>query len=222
MTLSEIIASAQKKTTCTAYISFDKEIDLPGFIAFGGRDKIVFAEYDEICILLDRYRESIQYHHLVLDRRYSAIPMADYSAFRARIEPGAHIRSGAKIGDNSVILMGAVINTGANIGCGTMVDMNAVIGGGAVIGENCHIGACSVVAGTVEPHSDRPVIIEDDVFVGAGAVICEGVTLHKKAIIGAGSVVLHDVPENCTAVGMPAKIIKRNTTYQNDSGLRNL
>ena len=222
MTLAELISSSQKKTPCTAYISFDREIELPGYMSFGGRDKIVFAEYDEICTLLDRYSENIRYHHLVVDRRFSAVPMADYTAFNARIEPGAHIRSGAKIGDNSVILMGAVINTGVSIGKRTMVDMNAVVGGGAVIGENCHIGACSVIAGTVEPYCDRPVVIEDNVFVGGGAVICEGVTVHKNAVVGAGAVVLQDVPENCTAVGVPAKIVKRSTAYNCDDQLRKL
>ncbi len=222
ITLAKIIAANQKKTPCTAYIRFDAEIDLPGFTTFGSRDKIIFGEYNEICTLLDQYSQNILYYHIVTDRRFSAVPMADYSQFHARIEPGAHIREGAQIGDNSVILMGAVINTGASIGKNTMVDMNAVIGGGAIIGENCHIGACSVIAGMVEPTCDRPVKIEDNVFVGAGAVICEGVTVHKGASVGAGAVVLQDVPENCTAVGVPARIVKKNTSFEYDRGLRNL
>ena len=53
--------------------------------------------------------------------------------------------------------------------------MNAVIGGRAIIGKNCHIGAGAVLAGVIEPPSAEPVRVEDDVLVGANAVILEGV-----------------------------------------------
>lgn len=55
---------------------------------------------------------------------------------------------------------------------------------------------------------DAPVI-EEDVYIGARAIILGNITIGKNSKIGAGAVVLTDVPPNCTAVGVPAKIIKQ-------------
>src|SRR5699024_6243880 len=104
----------------------------------------------------------------------SAIPLLDTKDLKARIEPGAIIRDDVEIGDNAVVMMGAVINIGAVIGSGTMIDMGAVLGGRAIVGKNCHIGAGTVLAGVVEPASAVPVVIEDDVVIGANAVVLEG------------------------------------------------
>ncbi len=76
---------------------------------------------------------------------------------------------------NAVIMMGAVVNIGAVIGEGTMVDMNAVVGARGTLGKNVHLGAGAVVAGVLEPPSADPVIVEDNVMIGANAVILEGV-----------------------------------------------
>ena len=84
---------------------------------------------------------------------------------------------------NAVVMMGAVINIGAVIGEGTMVDMNAVVGARGILGKNVHLGACSVVAGVLEPPSATPVIVEDDVLIGANCVILEGVRIGKSAAI---------------------------------------
>ena len=77
------------------------------------------------------------------------------------------IREQVEIGKNAVIMMGALINIGASIGENTMIDMGAILGGRATVGKNCHIGAGSVLAGVIEPASAVPVVIEDDVMIGA-------------------------------------------------------
>ena len=76
-------------------------------------------------------------------------------------------------------MMGAIINIGSVIGEGSMIDMGAVLGGRATVGKNCHIGAGTVLAGVVEPASATPVIIEDDVMIGANAVVLEGVHVAR-------------------------------------------
>ncbi|ETA74021.1 2,3,4,5-tetrahydropyridine-2-carboxylate N-succinyltransferase [Ligilactobacillus equi DPC 6820] len=134
--------------------------------------------------------------------------MIDKKKFNARIEPGAIIRDQVEIGDNAVIMMGAVINIGAEIGEGTMIDMGAILGGRALVGKHCHIGAGTVLAGVVEPPSAQPVTIEDDVLIGANAVVLEGVRIGKGAIVGAGSVVTKDVAPGTVVAGSPAKVIK--------------
>ena len=104
--------------------------------------------------------------------------------------------------------MGAIINIGAVIGSGTMIDMGAVLGGRATVGKNCHVGAGAVLAGVVEPASAKPVILEDNVLVGANAVVIEGVHVGKNAVIAAGCVVIEDVPDNAVVAGVPGRIIK--------------
>lgn len=76
-------------------------------------------------------------------------------------------------------MMGAVINIGAEIGPGSMIDMGAVLGGRAIVGANCHIGAGTVLAGVVEPPSAQPVVIEDDVLIGANAVVLKAFASAK-------------------------------------------
>ncbi len=53
-----------------------------------------------------------------------------------------------------------------------------------------------------------PIVINDDVWIGANSIILKGVTIGKCSIIGCGSIVTHDIPENCIAAGNPCKVIK--------------
>lgn len=142
------------------------------------------------------------------DCRNSAVPLLDKKYINARIEPGACIRDQVEIGDNAVIMMGAIINIGAIIGEGTMIDMGAVLGGRATVGKHCHIGAGAVLAGVIEPASATPVIVEDDVLIGANAVVIEGVHIGRNAVVAAGAVVIEDVPANSVVAGCPARVIK--------------
>ena len=57
----------------------------------------------------------------------------------------------------------------------------------------------------------KDIVVEDDVWIGYGAYIMPGVTIHKGAIIGAHAVVTRDIPEYAVAVGVPAKVIKYRT-----------
>ena len=105
-------------------------------------------------------------------------------------------------------MMNATINIGAVIGEGSMIDMNAVLGGRATVGKNCHVGAGAVLAGVIEPPSAKPVIVEDDVVIGANVVVLEGVTVGKGAVVAAGAVVTEDVPPYTVVAGTPARVIK--------------
>src|SRR5699024_2848364 len=94
------------------------------------------------------------------------------------------------------------------IGEGTMIDMGAVLGGRATVGKNCHIGAGTVLAGVVEPASAQPVIVEDNVLIGANAVVLEGIRVGEGSVVAAGAIVIQDVEPYTVVAGTPAKKIK--------------
>ncbi len=209
-TIIRTIAQAVKTTPVKAYLkgSFSEE-DLSGFEYYRGMDYcLIFADWKELKPWLEKQRDKILHQRIEWDRKNSAIPMKNILECHARIEPGAIIRDMVEIGENAVILMGAIVNIGAVIGAETMLDMNVVVGGRAQIGKKCHIGAVSVIAGVVEPASAVPVIIEDEVMIGANAVILEGVRVGKGAVVAAGAVVIRDVPPYTVVAGVPAREIK--------------
>ena len=204
----EYISKSEKKTPVKLYVKEKEPIDYGSSKVFSAGDKIVFGQWNELKPILEANKDKIEDIVIENDCRNSAIPMLDKKDINARIEPGAIIREQVEIGDSAVIMMGAVINIGAVIGEGTMIDMGAVLGGRATVGKHCHIGAGAVLAGVIEPASATPVIIEDNVLVGANAVVVEGVHVGKIAVVAAGAVVLEDVPDNAVVAGMPARVIK--------------
>lgn len=204
----QFIASAEKKTPVKLYVKETAPVDFGAAKVFGAGDKIVFGDWAELKPILEANADKIADVVVENDRRNSAVPLLDMKEIPARIEPGALIREHVTIGKSAVIMMGAVINIGAVIGEGTMIDMGAVLGGRATVGNNCHVGAGAVLAGVIEPASATPVIVEDDVLIGANAVVIEGVRIGKGAVVAAGAVVIEDVPENAVVAGCPARVIK--------------
>lgn len=204
------IANSKKQTPVKVMLKgrLNRNIrNMKGF--FGNEDfGILCCSLDDWEKIKNKESHLIDDYIIECDRRNSAIPMADLTKYHARIEPGAIIRDFVEIGDGAVIMMGAVLNLGSVVGKGTMIDMNVVLGGRAQVGVNCHIGAGAVLAGVIEPPSADPVVIEDNVLVGANAVITEGVRVGKNAVIAAGSVVLNDVEANAVYAGIPARKIK--------------
>ena len=168
------IATAEKKTPVKITLrekSGEAPISFGSAKVFGVGDKVIFGDWKELGPILEANRSKIDDMVIENDCRNSAIPLLDLKGINARIEPGAVIRDQVTIGDGAVVMMGAIINIGAVIGEGTMIDMGVVMGGRATVGRRCHIGAGTVLAGVVEPASAQPVIIDDDVFIGANAVV---------------------------------------------------
>ncbi|EPD51998.1 2,3,4,5-tetrahydropyridine-2,6-dicarboxylate N-acetyltransferase [Paenisporosarcina sp. FSL H8-0542] len=206
------IQHAKKSTPVKAYVNGENLQNLSfgeNTKIFGeGNSLVLFGEWSEIEAALAMHKEQISDVVVENDRRNSAIPLVDLKGINSRIEPGAFIRDQVDIGNNCIIMMGAVINIGAVIGDGSMIDMGAILGGRATVGKNCHIGAGAVLAGVIEPPSAMPVIVEDDVLVGANAVVLEGVKIGKGAVVAAGAIVTKDVPPYTVVAGTPAKVIK--------------
>jgi tetrahydrodipicolinate N-acetyltransferase len=193
------IATAPKKTPVKIYVNLREPVDFAscGAKVFGeGLSLVVFGNWADLEPVVTANAAAIADIVIENDRRNSGVPLLDIRNIRARIEPGAVIREKVEIGEGAVIMMG------------TMIDMGAVLGGRAIVGNRCHIGAGTVLAGVVEPASATPVVIEDDVMIGANAVVIEGVRVGRGAVVGAGAIVIKDVPAGAVVVGNPARIIK--------------
>ena len=107
-------------------------------------------------------------------------------------------------------LTGIEIHPGATIGKGLFIDhgMGVVIGETAEIGNDVTMYHGSTLGGTGKDTGKRHPTVRDEAIIGAGAKILGPITIGRGAKIGANSVVLKDVPPYCTAVGVPAKIVK--------------
>ena len=111
------------------------------------------------------------------------IPLKHGHAERGvRVVPGAVVRYGSFLGEG-VIVMPGFVNIGAWVGPGTMVDTWATVGSCAQIGANVHLAGGAGIGGVLEPVNARPVIVEDDAFIGSRAIVVEGVVVGEGAVI---------------------------------------
>ena len=106
--------------------------------------------------------------------------------------------------------LGAKIGKKVNFGYG---GLGIVIHKRAIIGNNVRIGTNVTIGGTSRKYGVP--IIGDNTIIGSGAKILGPIKIGKNCVIGANTVVINDIPNNCLAVGVPAKVIKRNIDISN-------
>ena len=107
---------------------------------------------------------------------------------------------------------GIEIYPGATIGEGLFIDHGngVIIGETTIIGNNVTLYQGVTLGGTGKEHGKRHPTICDNVMISAGAKVLGSFTVGENSKIGAGSVVLEEVPPNCTVVGVPGRIVKRD------------
>jgi maltose O-acetyltransferase len=138
-------------------------------------------------------------------RSYLCIPLFKKSAKEITIEKGAYFGNGSKItiDEGSGIGTHCEIHGHVSIGKYVMMGPNVLI-----ITQNHNHDRMDIPMALQGNAESRPVHIEDDVWVGARAIILPGVRIGKGAIIGAGSVVTKNIPSYAVVGGAPAKIIR--------------
>ena len=116
------------------------------------------------------------------------------------------------------MITGIEIHPGAKVGRGVFIDhgMGVVIGETAVIGDDCLLYQGVTLGGTGNVCGRRHPTLGSHVVVGAGAKVLGNIRIGNHCRIGAGSVVLKDVPDECTVVGIPGRVIKRRETDYNE------
>ena len=109
------------------------------------------------------------------------------------------------------ILFGCKLNVGTKFGKNVILGnggLGTVIHGRAVIGDNVNIGTCVTIGGTTNKYGVP--VIGDNTIIATGAKILGPISIGKNCVIGANAVVVDNIPDNCLAVGVPARIIKEN------------
>lgn len=116
-----------------------------------------------------------------------------YPARRLRLEEGIRlvpggsaVRRGAHLASGVVVMPPSYVNVGAFVDEGTMIDSHVLVGSCAQIGKRVHLSAGVQIGGVLEPTGARPVIVEDEAFVGGLCGLFEGVVVRRRAVIGAG------------------------------------
>lgn len=118
--------------------------------------------------------------------------------FATAIHPSAVISPSAKIGEGSVVMAGAVVNADAVIGKHCIVNTGATIDHDCVVEDYCHVAPGAHICGGTQ--------IGEGTWIGVGTSIIQCLNIGKNCMIGAGSVVVRDVPDDVTAFGCPAKV----------------
>jgi len=123
----------------------------------------------------------------LLDSAEARVALAAGRPWRV-VPGGTSVRAGAYLAPGVTIMPPSYVNVGAWIGEGTMVDSHVLVGSCAQIGARVHMSAGVQIGGVLEPPGRRPVIVEDEAFVGAQAALLEGVLVKRCAVIAAGTI----------------------------------
>ncbi len=159
-------------------------------------------------ILAELLKKGFQYAFITVgsiepnDIRYNLATKAKRIGyeFPIIIDSSAIISEKVNIGEGTFIGKNSIINAGGNIGKHCIINTSAIIEHDDCVGDFSHISVGSVLCGNVS--------IGNNTLIGARATVIQGVSIGKNTIIGAGAVVNKNMPDNCSAVGAPAKIIR--------------
>lgn len=119
----------------------------------------------------------------------------------AVVHPSAQVGRGVQIGRGSFLVAGSVINSDAVIGTNVIVNTGATVDHDCIIGNGVHLAPGVHVCGGVEVGAGS--------FLGVGAVVVPCVRIGANCVVGAGSTVLVDIPDNSRVAGIPARPLRK-------------
>jgi 2,3,4,5-tetrahydropyridine-2-carboxylate N-succinyltransferase len=158
-----------------------------------GKARVAQVLDDEV-VVDERAKRAILLAFKVLDmvestlgdfRYHDRVPLK--SAYDGvRVVPGAIARWGAYLAPG-VVLMPSFVNMGAYVDEGTMVDTWATVGSCAQIGKRVHLSGGVGIGGVLEPPQAKPVVVEDDAFIGSRSMVVNGARVRRGAVLGSGT-----------------------------------
>lgn len=122
------------------------------------------------------------------------------------LHPTSVIASDVVLGKGTVVMAGVVINPGVKLGQGVIINTSSSIDHDCVVGDFSHISIGAHLAGTV--------LIGESTWLGAGSIISNNISICSNCMIGAGAVVIRDIDQAGTYVGVPAKLIRKDRDNQ--------
>lgn len=191
-----------------------ERINLLGFIDEGKpagpfADSKILGNFDTLSELIRSYQNSLYYLTAVGDnetRKKFVKKIESLNASRLKvytlIHPKALLGQGVDIGEGTCLCPGSIITTRVKLGKHCIVNVNASVSHDCEVQDFVNINPGSVICGNVK--------IGEGSYIGAGAAVIDNVSIGEWTVIGAGAVVTQDIPPHVTAVGVPAKVIKKN------------
>jgi sugar O-acyltransferase (sialic acid O-acetyltransferase NeuD family) len=121
--------------------------------------------------------------------------------FAGVLHPSAVIARDVLLAEGVQVMAGAVIQPGCVIGRNVIINTNASVDHDCAVADHVHIAPGVVLSGGV--------VVEEGVHIGTGATVLQSIRIGRNSIIGAGAVVLQDVPENALVYGVPGKAVSK-------------
>ena len=121
----------------------------------------------------------------------------DHLEWITLVYPGAYVNPSARLGPGTMVLPGAVIGAEAIVGAQVVISVQCTVGHDVVIDNYAHLAAGVQVAGEAS--------IGQGVFLAVGSIVIPGVQIGEWSLVGAGGVVVHNLPAGCKALGVPAR-----------------
>ena len=163
-------------------------------------------------ILQQLYEEGVEYafaavgNNRIRERLYQNLETIGFQ-IPSVVSPCAVVSRYTGIGSGTAVMPGAVINAGAKIGCGAIINTKASVDHDCCIGDFVHIAPGCALSGSTT--------IGTGSFLGTGCSVIDGIHIGDRTVIGAGTVVIHDLPASCKAVGVPARVISDKANGEN-------
>jgi sugar O-acyltransferase (sialic acid O-acetyltransferase NeuD family) len=118
--------------------------------------------------------------------------------------PAAHVHPSVQLGPGTVVFAGAILQLNVRIGAHVIINTAATADHDCVIGDYAHLAPGVRLAGSIH--------VESDAFLGIGSVVIPGRRIGRRSIVGAGGVVIADVPDDTTVVGVPARPLPQRSS----------
>ena len=175
-------------------LGFIDDKPAPGVV---GNDRFILDYPEEIYVAVAIGTSAIR------EKIYTAYKSNPNVRFANLIDPSVLISDRVRMGEGNIICAGTIVTVDIELGNCLIVNLDCTIGHDAVIKDFVTINPSVNVSGNV--------VIDSGCNIGTGTQIIQGIHIGRNTVVGAGAVVNRELPDRCTAVGIPAKVIKIHT-----------